>query len=110
MPLTFLGVNRHPSPEAFPPPSLLYNNLSFVEECGALVYASRKDCIVRDVETQKTHVLPTGASEQEMILHCTATLAPAGLLHPEHSLLHSHHHEVFHAALDDALPARPRAT
>ncbi|ESL10924.1 hypothetical protein TRSC58_01335 [Trypanosoma rangeli SC58] len=84
---TLLRVNTHTPLGACPPPSLLYNNLSFVEECGALVYASKKDCIVMDLESKKTHVLPTGNVEKEMIVYCTATLAPVGLLHPDHSLL-----------------------
>ncbi|EKF39079.1 hypothetical protein MOQ_000696 [Trypanosoma cruzi marinkellei] len=87
MPRTFLSLEEHVLSGGVLPPSLLYNNLSFVEECEALVYASRKDCIVMDIKAKKTHVLPIGTSEKEMIVHCTATLAPIGLLHPGHSIL-----------------------
>lgn len=83
---TFMNVATHAAGFSLPP-SLLYNNLSFVDELKTFVYASKKDCVIRKVNESTARVLPIVCGDQEMILHCTATHAPQGLLHSANALL-----------------------
>lgn len=84
---SFLSVANYASTSCSLSPSLLYNNLSFVDKLGVLVYASKKDCVIRDITTHRTDVLPISSTHKETIVHCTATLAPRGLLHAENAVL-----------------------
>nr|CCD16631.1 unnamed protein product [Trypanosoma congolense IL3000] len=59
------------------PASLLYNNLTLIDECAVIVYASHNNCAVVDLSNQKVHLLPLEAVD-EPIVHCTATFLPCG--------------------------------
>ncbi|CBH12772.1 hypothetical protein, conserved [Trypanosoma brucei gambiense DAL972] len=73
---TLRSVTTHRHPTVRAPASLLYNNLSFVEEHSLLVYTSRRDCVIVNTETNQAHLLPIGSMENEMILQCSAIHAP----------------------------------
>ncbi|KAH9586731.1 hypothetical protein LSM04_008306 [Trypanosoma melophagium] len=84
---TFTRVAEHKPTNGHLPLSLLYNNLSFIEESGVIVYASRKDCVLMNTETHLVRILPIGPSGREFIKHITAARAPPGMLHPDNSIL-----------------------
>ncbi|ORC83902.1 uncharacterized protein TM35_000541260 [Trypanosoma theileri] len=84
---TFTRVKEHKPTNGHLPLSLLYNNLSFIEDCELLVYASRKDGVLMNTETHVVRLLPTGSNEREFIKHITAIRAPPGMLHPENTIV-----------------------